>query len=99
MRNLKYIIQRTIKSLKITPCLRYRITGFNRQLKKYNGMDFVVKMNQVNKAVSTLVMIVYEQDYRGTTLSMEAGGLVLFMLNTGISNLYGLLQIWSVGRL
>ena len=45
MRNLKYIIQRTIKSLKITPCLRYRITGFNRQLKKYNGMDFVVKMN------------------------------------------------------
>ena len=28
----------------------------------------------VNKAVSTLVMVMYEQDYRGTTLSMEAGG-------------------------
>ena len=26
----------------------------------------------VNKAVSTLVMIIYEQDYRGTALSMEA---------------------------
>ena len=25
--------------------------------------------NYVNKAVSTLVMVVYEQDYRGTTLS------------------------------
>ena len=31
--------------------------------------------NYVNKAVSTLVMVVYAQDYRGTTLSMEAGGL------------------------
>ena len=30
-------------------------------------------VNYVNKAVSTLVMIVYEQDYRGTTLSMKAG--------------------------
>ena len=26
--------------------------------------------NYVNKAVSTLVMVVYAQDYRGTTLSM-----------------------------
>ena len=29
--------------------------------------------NNVNKAVSTLVMIVCEQDYRGTTLSIETG--------------------------
>ena len=34
-------------------------------------MDF--EDGQVNKAVSTLVMIVYEQNYRGTTLSMKAG--------------------------
>ena len=30
--------------------------------------------NKVNKAVSTLVMIIYKQDYRATTLSMESGG-------------------------
>ena len=30
-------------------------------------------VNNINKAVSTLVMVVYEQDYRGTTLSIEAG--------------------------
>ena len=36
-------------------------------------MIFVVSVaNYVNKAVSTLVMIVYEHDYRDTTLSMEA---------------------------
>ena len=28
--------------------------------------------NYVNKAVSTLAMIICEQDYRGTTSSMEA---------------------------
>jgi hypothetical protein len=40
-------------------------------------MIFVVSVaNYVNKAVSTLVMIVYEQDYRDTTLSMEAGGIL-----------------------
>ena len=50
----------------------------------------------VNKAVSTLVMVMYEQDYRGTALSMEAEGLILFMLNTGIFNLCGLFQICLV---
>ena len=29
--------------------------------------------NYINKAVSTLVMKVYKQDYRGTTISKETG--------------------------
>ena len=34
---------------------------------------FLSVANYVNKAVSTLVMIIYEQDYRDTALSMKAG--------------------------
>ena len=36
-------------------------------------IGFLSVANNVNKAVSTLVIIICEQDYRGTTLSIEAG--------------------------
>ena len=50
-------------------------------------------VNYVNKAVSTLVMIVYEQDYRYTPLSMEAGEIlegilsVAYYVNRAVSTL------------